>query len=476
MKKYDIIIVGASTTGSWFARKMAEKGLQVLMIEKQKRENVSKDYDIFHMATKEMEKFGLTVPEKTDPDYAFEFVGGAAYSAFGNYPKPSHTHVTGLHKHEYVLRMNREAEEAGAEIEYAASFSGCLFDDSGRITGLRYQTEEGEKQALCSLVADCSGISAAVRTSLPDTAAVENFRLTPRDLFYVILYYVRYRDGHPPVRHTDSFLQYKCWSAPSDDPKGGILGVGANLSFDYAEEMFGEFRRRVPIEPYTVQKTEKSITPYHRPPYSMVDDGFIAMGDAACLNKPNNGEGCISALYQAEIAVQIVSDELTEGGYLTKERLWAVNTRYLEEKGKMSCALRAALIGAAAMTEQENEYLFQNDVIFSQKIMSGLDGGISLSVGDVLHHIRYISKAALDGSIRKEYLKDVYGALKNALAVYKHYSVYPDSPDGLWEWAKKADEIWTDVGSMADKCDRSILDRSQKRLSGEKNAFPMYSA
>lgn len=471
MRQYDIVVVGASTTGSWFAREMAGKGFRVLVIEKQAKKNVSRDYDIFHMATKEMERFGLTVPGKNDPDYAFEFTGGAAYSAFGNYPKPSHTHVTGLHKHEYVLRMNREAEEKGAEIEYAASFSGCLFDESGRITGLRYQTAEGEKQVSCSLVADCSGLSGAVRTSLSDTAAVENFRLSPRDLFYVILYYVRYRDGHPPVRHTDSFLQYKCWSAPSDDPNGGILGVGANLSFDYAEEMFGEFRRRVPVEPYTVQKTEKSITPYHRPPYSMVDDGFIAMGDAACLNKPNNGEGCISALYQAEIAVRVVCDALREGGYLTKERLWPVNTQYIEEKGKMSCALRAALIGAAAMTEQENEYLFKNDVIFSQKIMSGLDGGISLSVGDVLHHIRYISKAALDGSLRKEYLADVYGALKNALAVYKHYAAYPDSPDGLALWAKKADEIWVKVGSMADKCDKNILDRSRMK----KADFPMYS-
>lgn len=474
MRKYDVIVVGASTTGSWFAKKIAEKGFRVLMIEKQKKENVSRDYDIFHMATAEMEKFGLTVPEKSEPDYAFEFVGGAAYSAFGNYPKPSHTHVTGLHKHEYVLRMNREAQDAGAEIEYSASFSGCIFDGGGRIVGIRYRTEEGEKEAYGALVADCTGIAAAVRTSLPDTAAVENFRLTPRDLFYVILYYVRYRDGHPKTMHTDSFLQYKCWSAPSDDPKGGILGVGANLSFDYAEEMFGEFRRRVPMEPYTVQKIEKSMTPYHRPPYSMVDDGFLAMGDAACLNKPNNGEGCISALYQAQIAVEVVSKALTEGGYLTKERLWSINTRYMEEKGRMSCALRAALIGAAAMTEEENEYLFKHDVIFSRKIMSGLDGGISLSSGDVLHHIRTISKAALDGSIRKEYLKDVYGALKRALAIYKIYSDYPGTPDGLTEWAEKADEIWAEVGTMADKCDMSILERSEKRLRGEKAGFPMY--
>ena len=465
MRKYDVAVIGASTTGSWFAKRMAENGFRVLMIEKQKKENVSRDYDIFHMGSKEMEKFGLTIPEKNEPDYAFEFTGGSAYSAFGNYPKPSFTHVIGLHKHDYIMRMNEEAKKAGAELEYGASFSGFLFDESGRITGIRYKTEHGEEEVTCALAADCSGFAAVARTALPDTSAVENFRLLPQDLFYVILYYVRYADSHPKIEHTDSFLQYKCWSAPSDDPKGGILGVGASFSFDYAEEMFKEFRRRVPVAPYTVQKVEKSITPYHRPPHSFVDDGFIAMGDAACLNKPNNGEGCTSALYQAEIAVEVISDALREGGCLSKERLWPINTRYFADQGKMSCATRAALIGAAAMTEEENEYLFKHDVIFNQKIMAGLGGGLSLSMADILHHIRYISRAYIGGSLRKEYLHEVRIALKNALAVYKHYAAYPETPDGLGEWAQKANSIWEKVGLMSDKCDKSILERVKSEVN-----------
>lgn len=34
MKKYDVLVVGASTTGCWFAYKMAEQGFNVLVIEK----------------------------------------------------------------------------------------------------------------------------------------------------------------------------------------------------------------------------------------------------------------------------------------------------------------------------------------------------------------------------------------------------------------------------------------------------------
>ena len=52
MEKYDVLVVGASTTGAWFARKMAEKGHKVFVIEKQEPDNVSREYDIFHMTQK----------------------------------------------------------------------------------------------------------------------------------------------------------------------------------------------------------------------------------------------------------------------------------------------------------------------------------------------------------------------------------------------------------------------------------------
>ena len=49
MNEYDILVVGASTTGCWFAEKMASQGFSVLVIEKEEPENVSRAYDIFHI-------------------------------------------------------------------------------------------------------------------------------------------------------------------------------------------------------------------------------------------------------------------------------------------------------------------------------------------------------------------------------------------------------------------------------------------
>lgn len=465
MNNYDIIIVGASTTGSWTGKKLAQKGFKVLIIEKQEKENISRAYDIFHMGKKEMKKFDLTIPQPGDTDYAFVFTGGMAYSAYGNYPKPSYSEVIGMHKHDYIMRMHSEAIAAGAEIVYGAPFEDFIYDDNGRIIGITYG---GGKQAYAKIVADCSGIPSVARRKLPDGYGVENFEIGPRDMFYVILYYVKYPEGHKKIRNTDSYLQYKAWSAPQADPDGGILGVGANLSFDYAEEMFKQFNKNVPLGDYEIQRIEKGATPYLRTPYSFVADGFVAMGDAACLTKPFNGEGCTSALVQAQIVVDVVSDILRHGGYATQSRLWRINKEYNDCQGKSFAFLRAVLTGAASMNCEENEYFFAHDIVFSQKTFAGLENGINFTPKEIAHMLHYIAQGMARGKITTATMKKLASALANGVEINSLYSDYPTYPENFDEWCKKADILWKKIGSMADNCDPEIIAKIESRKEKEK--------
>lgn len=466
MEKYDIVIVGASTTGSYFAREMAKRGFSVLALEKEKREDVSRSYDIFHMGKNEMERFSLTIPEKGEKDYAFIYTGGAAYSPYGRYPKPSNTQVVGLHKHDYIMRMNSEAIAEGAQIIYGAKFVRTVFDENEKICGIVYKDENGEHEVHCKLVADCSGIASSVRTSLPENYAVENFVLTEKDLFYVWVYYVKYLDGKKRERHTNSFLQYKSWTAPQSREDGAILGVGANFSFDYAQEMLREFRKNVALDAYEIEKVERGITPYRRPPYSFVGDGFIAMGDCACLTKPFNGEGCTSSLYQAEIAVDVISNLLNNGEKLTRENMWQINKRYVEVQGKSFASTMAVLTGVAIIQPNETEYLFSHDVIFSKKIFAGLSGGIKLPASEIAKTVYFVLKGIANGKLSKKLCRAVVKALKNGIKVLNLYSKFPETTDGFEDWCEEANALWSEIGSMADCCDEKILSRAQKRKSG----------
>ena len=459
MKQYDILVAGASTTGAWFAKKMAEQGHSVLVIEKQKPDDVSREYDIFHMGKLDMEKFDLHIPKEGDDDYGFTFTSGRSYSPFGNYSKYGKETVIGMHKHEFIMNMNKEAEAAGAEIIFGAAFSDFIKDDNGRIIGAKYITDKGEQEVYAKLVADCTGIPSAARRKLPDNAYVENFALTPEDIFYVVLYYAVYEDEKiNPLDLHGFFMQYKSWSAPSGNDHGAILGVGANYGYAYAEEILNrDWKKNVPWPKYTVEKVEKGMTPYHRTLYSFVEDGFIAMGDTAFLTKPTCGEGCTSSLYQAEIAVEVISKLLKEGKDLTKENMWSINKRYFQVQGKDFDALRPMLIGVIGFNYEEAEYMFKHDIVFSQKILGGMGQELELGPKDIAKIVSGLLIGVAKGKLRIESVKNLVKGLLQSGEVGALYDDYPDSPAGYFAWKEKADALWNKVGKAADTCDPEIL-------------------
>ena len=459
MKEYDVLVAGASTTGAWFAKKMAEQGHSVLVIEKQKPDDVSREYDIFHMGKADMERFDLHIPKEGDDDYGFVFTSGRSYSPFGNYSKYGNETVIGMHKHEFIMNMNREAEKAGAEIIFGAAFSDFLKDENGKIIGAKYITDKGEQEVCAKIVADCTGIPSAARRKLPDNAYVENFPLTPEDIFYVVLYYAVYEDEKiNPLDLHGFFMQYKSWSAPSGNDHGAILGVGANYGYAYAEEIFNrDWKKNVPWPKYTIEKVEKGMTPYHRTLYSFVEDGFIAMGDTAFLTKPTCGEGCTSSLYQAEIAVEVISRLLKEGKPLTKENMWSINKRYFKVQGKDFDALRPLLIGIIGFSYEEAEYMFKNDIIFSQKILGGMGQELDLGPKDIAKIVSGLLAGVATGKLKIDNVKKLVKGLLHSGEIAALYDDYPDSPAGYFAWKGKADSLWKKVGMVADTCDPEIL-------------------
>lgn len=449
MKNYDIVIIGAATAGSYFAHKMASQGAKVLLLDAKSEQTIGAKYDIFHIGKSDFKTYGLPMPEK-GKDFAFEFDGSYLCSAFGKYPKYATGSVVGMHMHDYTLRMNRFASDVGAEIEYEAVFTDFIWENS-RISGVKYTKGGEEFSVLAKLVADCSGIPSVARRKLPDGSCVENFELSPADMFYVILRYIRFKNPEDKLE-LRSWPYYKTWEAPEHDPTGAILGIGANLGFEYAEKIYKEFESVVSLFPYEVKYFERGTTPYRRPPYSFVDDSFIAMGDAACLTKPSNGEGVTSAMVQIDIAQQVIGKLLAENKPLTKENMWSINKRYIDTQGEGFANQMAVLVGAVASNARENDYLFENDIIFSTKNFAAMgEGGMpGFSAGEIAHMAWGLIKGIVTGKLRFSTILTMLKAVINGGKISSHYKQFPETPDGFEEWCAKADEIWQKCGTMAD--------------------------
>ena len=449
MERYDIVIVGASTAGSYFARRMAEKGFGVLVIDKSTKKGISPDYDIFHMGKEEMEHFGLPKVEKGDGIYAFEFTDSYMYSAFGGYPKPSPSPVVGMHKHDYVVRMNEWAAEAGAEILYEAAFDSCIYDENGKICGVTYEKDGKKTTVECRLVADCSGIPAVVRRSLPDSYGIEKFELTPDDIFYVTLRYVDFVDKKEEWMKSHFWIFYKSWVAPSAG-SDAIIGMGACSGFDCVEKVYEQFTKNVKLPAHKVKRIERGRTPYHRAPYSFVADGFICMGDAACITKPNCGEGCTASLVLEDIAVDIASKAMESGAYPTREALWSINKKYNDSQGKEFASLMALLTSIIRHSARANEFLFKHDVVFSKKILGGMSGGLTLDITDYLKTLVFVVVGIASGNIKPREIKNILTGVINSGKLTELYERFPETPDGFDEWVREAELLWKKAGRMAD--------------------------
>ena len=85
---YDIVVVGASSAGAYYARRMAEQGFSVLVIDKMSKETISPEYDIAHFDRRDMVKHGLPIPQEGDGIWSFAFDKAYHYSPTYTDPKP----------------------------------------------------------------------------------------------------------------------------------------------------------------------------------------------------------------------------------------------------------------------------------------------------------------------------------------------------------------------------------------------------
>jgi electron-transferring-flavoprotein dehydrogenase len=353
-----------------------------------------------------------------------------------------------------IKRRAGWAKNQGAELVYDTGFVKPVCNAEGRLAGAVLNQGGTEIQVDARLVADASGIPAVVRTSLPDNYGVENFVTGPRDQFYVVLHYVKLKNPErDKVELNTTWTHYKTWLAPQHGTGGAIMGIGANLSFDYAERSFQRFAKRGFLPEYELDHIEQSSTPYRRPPYSLVADGFVALGDAACITNPWSGEGVPYGWLLSSIAADEFGRVMKNNSYPAREAVWAVNTRYIREQGALFAKNLAMLCGATNCTPEENDYEFKHSIIYEDerektggslilKLLAGLcSGGLSLKA-----------------------LGNLMGASGIGEKIYKHYMAFPKSPAGLDAWTEKAETLWTKAGSMADVAEKDLAE--MLRLEG----------
>lgn len=452
-ENYDVIVVGAATAGSYYAKLMSEKGAKVLLIDKLSRAKIGKRLDIFHVDRELFSIYDVPRPKIGDEDYVREFDDSYVRSPENNYQKTVSYPFVVMRMPQYIKRLNKWAESFGVEFSFDTEFLDFVYDQNGKIVGAKLKKDDQIKEISAKIVVDASGIKSVCRTKLKDNYGVENFEISSSEQFYVLLRYVKLLNPEKDrVEKTCGWASYKSWIAPQYDNDGAIIGIGQAFSYENAEKMYKEFFNKIPLPPHRELYIEKGSTPFRRTPYSFVADGFITIGDSACITKPFSGEGVTAAWNLCKIAAEISSKVIGESKSTTRENLWAINSTYQRNQGAKFAYLLASIIGAVDSSFEEQEFMFKNDIVFSDKIITDTNRyfEVRMSLKDSIKIVIKMLSGMFNRKISIKTLKSFLGSLLNADKLRKHYEKYPLSEKNFSSWQEQAEILWEKAGNIAD--------------------------
>jgi len=377
-----IIFIGAGNATLVAAEKLARGGVECVVYERSKYEELSYDWhdDINPSA---WEEYGLPAPKD----------GTHFTKRNWTFIPPSENSETTLNLPEEKLDWSTERRLfAQAYVDRAKDVVDFHFEspvesliiEDGKVKGV---VVNGEK-VFSDLVVDNSGALSKFRESLP-----QEWKVTKQPDNSEI--FVAYRGFHAkvegvgdPKSTNKAYLKHLgedgiSWSIL--DPAGTVnvlIGRQGKLSKTTFERAYKALKKSNPlISDDVVRGGRECIIPIRFPLLRMVGDGYVAIGDAAFMTIPMIGSGIENSMKAGfELASVILKKRSVK-----KEDLWEYETTYFEKRGAEHLGvdiLKRWLLGAKP---EDIDWLFGKKVVDEKNMADAATGHlIVLSFKDLL--------------------------------------------------------------------------------------------
>ncbi|QQS35805.1 MAG: NAD(P)/FAD-dependent oxidoreductase [Ignavibacteriales bacterium] len=318
---YDIIVVGAGPAGSIAARYAAEQGVSVLMLEKDRDvgypvrcgEAISKpgveefiSSDDKWIAAK-ICKFSFNAPDGSEVIIDF---GEAGYV---------------LDRRIFDYELARTAAEAGTHIITRAYVNGLLFDNDGKVNGVKYEFQGEQKEVTAKVVIAADGVESRVGR----WAGLET-HIDFRDMESA----VQITAANIPVDQNTLYFYFGkdvapngyFWIFPKGHKKANIgLGVSGLIGKKKSAQSFlNDFmNKHYPDAP--VLTTIAGGVPCSITLDKISAPGIMLVGDAARQVNPLSGGGIASGMIGGSIAGRIAAEAIKMNKpdhVLTYDKAW----------------------------------------------------------------------------------------------------------------------------------------------------------
>ncbi len=326
--EYDLVVVGAGPGGSWTARHAAEKGLSVLVLEKDREAGLPV------RCAEGVSEYGLRSVIPIDPRWIAQVIRGARFVAPDGTQVDAYPDDSGfiLHRKLFDAALAEKACQAGACMLTKAHVTGLLKSEN-KICGVKMRHLGIEKEIRCKIVIGADGIEsrvgrwAGINTATPyqEMAACAQMTVCGIDLDPERIEIYMGQEIAPGGY---------AWVFPKGQHSANV-GLGVSGLFNKnkkALEYLNEFIDKRFPNASGVTLVAGGV-PVALPPKNIVTDGLMLVGDAARQTNPMSGGGIVNAMIAGKLAAETASRAIAAGD-VSVQKLQPYVKAWMKEEGR----------------------------------------------------------------------------------------------------------------------------------------------
>jgi len=437
--EYDVVVVGAGTSGCYAAATAASAGLDVVVLERKDEQEAG--HIACGDALKGADEFPEAIPKSkidaaftnTDVDHGrFEI---PQEDVVLEIPVPGELAV--IDRWEYGRRIIQGAKDAGAEFHYDTVVQDVL-QPNGQVEGVRGKRKDEAVEYRAPVTIDGAGSLSVLQdyADLDDATFDTNVRYSQFCSAYREI--VRVEEEVPwkdalvfkPTKRAAGYLWY--FPRTGTEINAGLGFQMTEQPMQLVEDLKADLRTRPEFRNAVVEDKLGAALPTRRPYDSAVAPGFMAVGDAAGHVNPTTGGGIAGAAYAGKYAAEAAIEAIGEGD-VSEGALWEYNERVMDHFGARYAGLDVYNILSTAVDVDDLMGLLASlpTTKLSEALYAGTtDVGLWLKLKTAFRSLGYW-----------DVIYTFYKAKREADRLIDHYADYPARPDDFADWQTHRDDI-----------------------------------